>query len=50
MSAFSAFSSILVALVDIDGAPHVAVEAGVEEARGSSSEAPLAKVSLTTAL
>jgi hypothetical protein len=36
--------------VDIDGAPGVAVEAGVEEAAGSSNEAPLAKVILTTFL
>src|SRR5262249_37057525 len=40
----------LVAVMDIDGTPGVAFEAGVEEARGVSSEAPLAKVSFTTLL
>ncbi len=40
----------LVALVEIDCTPGVAFEAGVEEARGSSSEAPLAKVIFTTFL
>ena len=40
-----------VALADIDGAPDIAFEAGIEEARRIfASAAPLAKVSFTTAL
>ena len=40
----------LVVLMNVDGPPGVSVQAGVEEADGSSSEAPLAKVILTTFL
>jgi hypothetical protein len=46
MSAVNASSSIFVALVDIDGAPGVAFEAGIEEApRQSLSAAILASIS-----
>ena len=39
-----------IALVEIDGAPGVAFEAGVEQGLRVLSDAPLAKVSLTTFL
>ena len=38
----------LVVLVEIDGTPGVSFQTGVEQAGGSSSEAPLAKVTFTT--
>ena len=41
ISALKAFSSIFVALVDVDGAADVAVEAGVEEARRVVSDGAL---------
>jgi hypothetical protein len=40
----------LFAFADVDRAPHIAVEAGVEQPRRSSNAAPLANVILTTFL
>src|SRR5580692_6218509 len=40
----------LVAFVDVDGAPDIPVEAGVEKIEGSCNLAPLANVILTTFL